>query len=448
MNYQQEYRNKLVTADEAVRAVKSGDQIDFSSFNGQPAILDQALAARKDELTNVHIRGASSQRPVACVEQDPEREHFIYSSWHMSAYERKLHDKNLCNFNPVAFHERSRYYQTGHVAPDVGMLQVCPMNKYGFFQFGPQANSVHTIVKYSKKVMVEVNPLMPVALGGRDEVCHISEVDYIVENTGFPLLEVKPAPASETDKAIAAHIMKVIHDGCCIQLGIGGLPNTIGQLIAESDLKHLGVHTEMLADSYVDMYEAGRIDGTFKVTDPGKLAYTFALGTQRLYDFINMNQICAISPAAYINDPAVASLNPNLISINNCLEIDLFNQVSSESVNGRHISGTGGQWDFAKAAYMSEGGKGIIALSSTFKRKDGSLGSRIVPTLGGGTIVTLPRWSVHCICTEYGMVDVKGASTWQRAERLISIAHPDFRDDLIKEADRMNIWLRSNRIEP
>jgi len=196
----------------------------------------------------------------------------------------------------------------------------------------------------------------------------------------------------------------------------------------------------------VDMFEAGCIDGSRKVTDRYKMAYTFALGTQRLYYFIHQNSLCFIAPASYINNPSVASQNPNLISINNCLEVDLFCQVSSESAAGRHISGTGGQWDFAKAAYMSEGGKSIIAMSSTVKRKDGTVVSRIVPTLSPGTIVTLPRWSVHMICTEYGLVDLKGASTWQRAERLISIAHPDFRDELIKEADRMRIWVRTNKI--
>lgn len=194
---------------------------------------------------------------------------------------------------------------------------------------------------------------MPVALG-REERCHISEVDYIVENPGLPLIEVKPAVPTETDKAIASHIIKEIKDGCCIQLGIGGLPNTIGKMIAEAGIKHLGVHTEMLADSYVDMFEAGCIDGSRKVTESNKIAYTFALGTQRLYDFIHQNPLCFIAPASYINNPAVASQNPNLISINNCLEVDLFSQVSSESAAGRHISGTGGQWDFAKAAYMSE----------------------------------------------------------------------------------------------
>jgi acyl-CoA hydrolase len=364
----------------------------------------------------------------------------------MSAYERKLHDRNLCNFIPVAFHERGSYYETGNVAPDIAMLQVCPMNEYGYFNYGPQANAIDAIVKYSKKIMVEANPLMPVALGGRNEMIHISDVDYVVENPGTPLIEVKPAVPTETDKAIAAHIIKEIHEGSCIQLGIGGLPNFIGEMIAAARIQHLGVHTEMLADSYVDMYEAGCLDGTRKVTDYGKIAYTFALGTQRLYDFIHNNPVCSISPGSYINNPAVAAKNPNLISINNCLEVDLFCQVSSESSNGRHISGTGGQWDFAKAGYMSPGGKSIIAMSSTYKKKDGTLVSRIVPTLGGGTIVTLPRWSVHHICTEYGMVNMKGASTWERAERLISIAHPDFRDELIKEADRMHIWLPTNKI--
>jgi butyryl-CoA:acetate CoA-transferase len=444
---QEEYHKKLVSPEEAVKVVKSGDWIGWSTFNGQPVLLDQALAARKNELKDVYIVGASSLRPIACVEQDLEREHFIYNSAHLSPYERMLHGKNLCNYIPVTFHESTDYYETKHLTQRISMLQVAPINQYGYFSFGPQSNGVHAMVENSEIVIAEVNPLMPVALGGRREMLHVSEVDYVVENQGVPLIEVQPATPRETDQAIASHIIHEIHDGACIQLGIGGLPNTIGAMIAEAGIKHLGVHTEMLADSYVDMYKAGCIDGTCKVTDYGKMAYTFALGTQRLYDFIHMNPVCAMSPASYINNPFIASKNPNLISINNCLEIDLFSQVSSESADGRQISGTGGQWDFTKAGFMSKGGKGIIAMSSTFKKKDGALGSRIVPTLRPGTIVTLPRWTVHYICTEYGMVDIKAASTWVRAEKLISIAHPDFRDELIKEADRMHIWLRSNKIE-
>ncbi|NLB19052.1 MAG: butyryl-CoA:acetate CoA-transferase [Syntrophomonadaceae bacterium] len=444
MNLRDEYNQKLISAEDAVKVVKSGDWIEWNSFNGQPVVLDQALASRKDQLRDVKIRGSSSLRPIACVEVDPERQHFCYNTWHMSKYERTLHDRNLCNYIPIAFHERDQYYR--YLPVDVTMLQVCPMNKYGYFNFGPQANAAQTIVDSAKTLIVEVNPQMPVALGSKGEMVHISQVDYIVESPGATLIETPPVPAGETEKAIASHIIKEIHDGCCIQLGIGGLPNTIGQMIADARIKHLGVHTEMLADSYVDMYEAGCIDGSRKVIEKGKLSYTFALGTQRLYDFIDNNPVCSISAASYINNPTVASQNPNLIAINNCVEIDLFSQDSSESARGRQISGTGGQWDFKKSSFMSSGGKGIITLSSTYKKKDGTIASRIVPTLSPGTIVTLPRWSVFWLCTEFGMVNMKGLSTWERAERLISIAHPDFRDELIKEADRLHIWRHTNRI--
>ncbi len=450
MTLREEYNRKLVSAEQAVRAVKSGDWVDFNSFNGLPATLESALAARKDELWDVKLRGSSSLRPMACVEADPERKHFIYNTWHMSKLERVLHDKNLCNYVPIAFHEKDGFYDdtfNDGITTDVAMLQVCPMNKYGYFNFGPQANATRKTVEMAKIVMVEVNERMPVALGGRDEVVHISEVDYVVEGSSPPLIEVASPKANEVDKAIAAHIINEIHDGCCIQLGIGGLPNQIGELIARSGIRHLGVHTEMLNDSYVDMYESGCLDGSCKATDRFKMAYSFALGTQRLYDFIDRNPICAISPGTFINDPNIISRNPNVRAINNALEVDLFGQVSSESAAGRQISGTGGQWDFMKGAYMSRGGKGYICMASTAVRKDGTRISRITPTLAPGTIVTTPRWAVHYIATEFGIVKLKGFSTWERAERLISIAHPDFRDELIKEADRMHIWLRTNRID-
>lgn len=449
MDYAGEYRSKLVTAEQAVKIVKSGDSVEFNSFNGMPVTLEKALAERKDELFNVIVRGSSSLRPLQCVECDPERKHFIYHTWHMSKYERRLHDRNLCNYYPIDFHEKDALYgaEKGGVTIDVAMIQVCPMNKYGFFNFGPQANSTRKIIETAKKVIVEVNTRNPVALGGLQEMLHISEVDYVVEGDNPPLISQPSPKASEIEKQIANHVIKEIHDGCCIQLGIGGLPNQIGEMIAAAGMRHLGCHTEMLNDSYVDMYESGCIDGSQKVTDRFKMAYSFALGTQRLYDFIDNNPVCTIGPAVYMNNPMVISRNPNVRAINNALEIDLFSQVSSESANGRQISGTGGQWDFIKAAFMSEGGKGFICLSSTYTKKDGTLASRIRPTLSPGTIVTLPRWAVHLVATEYGIVKVKGGSTWERAERLISIAHPDFRDELIKEADKMHIWLRTNKIE-
>ncbi len=443
MTVMEEYRRKLVTPEEAVRDVKSGDWVDYSTFNAQPHDLDKALAMRKNELQDVKIRAASTLRPIACVEIDPKREHFIFNSWHMSKSERKLQEQDLCNYIPIAFHEMSQVYSL--LTVDVAMFQVCSMDEHGFFNFGPQAPETRSIVNRAKKVIVEVNNQMPIALGGNGDQVHISEVDYIVEGSSPPMTQVISPPADEIDEALARLIIKEIHDGSCIQLGIGALPNLIGQMIADSDLKHLGVHTEMLADSYVDMYEAGCIDGSRKVTDPRKMVYCFALGTQKLYDFIDLNPACAIYPGSYTNNPNIVAQNPNLVCINNCLEIDLFGQVASEAVGGRHISGTGGQWDFIKAGFMSKGGKGIVCLSSTYRSKDGSIKSRIKPGLSAGTIATLPRYATHYVVTEYGMVNLKGCSTWERAELLISIAHPDFRDNLIREAERLHIWVASNR---
>jgi butyryl-CoA:acetate CoA-transferase len=430
MNVSEQYRQKLVTPEEAVQVVKSGDWVDFSSFNAQPYDLDKALAARKDELHGVKIRGAATARPVACVEVDPKREHFIFNSWHMTQPERKMHDRDLCNYIPITFHEMTQLISD--LTIDVAMFQVCPMDERGFFNSGPQAPGTRVIVNQAKKVLLEVNHNMPKVLGGNGEQVHVSEADYIVEGSSPPMAKVVSPPANDVDKKIAELIIKEIHDGSCIQLGIGALPNLIGEMIAESDLKHLGVHTEMLADSYV--------------TDPRKMAFCFALGTEKLYDFIDNNPACAIYPGSYTNNPVIAGQNPNLIAINNCLEVDLYGQVASEASEGRQVSGTGGQWDFIKAAYISPGGKGIICMPSTFTDKDGQIKSRIKPGLAPGTIVTLPRYTTHYVATEYGIVNLKGCATWERAELLISIAHPDFRDELIREAERLHIWVPSNRL--
>jgi acyl-CoA hydrolase len=285
-------------------------------------------------------------------------------------------------------------------------------------------------------------------LGGNKEAVHISKVDVIVEGDDRPLVEVPPAPVSEEDKAIAALIMEEIEDGACLQLGIGGMPNTIGALIADSDLKDLGIHTEMLCDSMVDMYEAGRVTGKRKNIDTGKMVWTFAMGRQRLYEFLDDNPACASYPADYTNDPFVISQNDKVVSINNALEVDLYAQVCSESSGTRHISGTGGQFDFHYGAFRSKGGKGFLCMSSTAKSKDGGLVSRVKPIITPGGIVTMPRSLVFKIVTEYGMTKmIKGLSNWERAEELIKVAHPSFRDELIKEAQKNKIWRRSNKLD-
>ncbi|MBR0306876.1 MAG: butyryl-CoA:acetate CoA-transferase, partial [Lachnospiraceae bacterium] len=249
----------------------------------------------------------------------------------------------------------------------------------------------------------------------------------------------------EIDEAVAQLIVPEIPDKACLQLGIGGMPNAVGSLIAQSDLKDLGVHTEMYVDAFVDISNAGKITGLHKAHNKGRQVYTFAAGTKKLYDFIDGNPEMMAAPVDYVNDIRVISQLDNFMSINNAVEVDLFGQVASETAGTRHISGAGGQLDFVLGAYLSKGGKSFICCSSTVQNKDGSLKSRIKPFVTPGGIVTCTRANTQYVVTEYGIVNLKGTSTWQRAEKLISIAHPDFRDELIAEAEKMNIWCPSNK---
>lgn len=445
MSFTEEYQRKLVPAEEAAKVVKSGDWVEYSHFACAPPVMDEALARRKDELFGVKIRAVTTLfRPKVCT-VDPEGTHFIYNSWHMSGAERKLHDEGLCTYIPIFYCEVPQYYQR-YLEPDVAIMQVAPMDKHGFFNFGPSNSFQKAQCDRAKTVIVEVNEQMPVCLGGSHESIHISQVDYIVEGISKPLPQVPNPVITETDKVIASLVMEEIEDGACLQLGIGGMPNAVGKMIAESDLKDLGVHTEMLADSYVDMYESGRITNARKTVDRGKMVYTFAMGTSKLYEFLDKNPMLASYPVDYTNNPFIVAQNDKVVAINNALEVDLYGQVASESSGTRHISGTGGQFDFIYGAFRSQGGKGFICLTSTYTDKDGNLQSRIRPTLTPGTIVTCPRSATFYVITEYGKAMLKGLSNWERAEALINIAHPKFRDELVEEARKMNIWKATNKL--
>lgn len=446
MDYSKEYARKLVPVDEAMKVVKSGDLVHYGEFVMNSSYLDAALAKRVDELYNVNIRTTTCPFPPQTVLADPERKHFIYDDWHMSAASRKLADRNTCNYVPLTYHEGPTFYERGYVAADVALIKVAPMDKHGYFNFGTSNSLTPLICDTAKTVIVEVNTSVPICLGGCRESIHISEVDYIVEGDNQPLIQLPELPISEVDKKIAAIVMDEIKDGDCLQLGIGAMPNAVGAMIAQSDLKDLGVHTEMLCDSFVDMYEAGRITGRYKQIDKRKMVWTFAMGTNKLYEFLDQNPCCASYPVDYTNDPYIIGQNENVFGINNAIEIDLYGQVASESSGIRHISGTGGQLDFITGSYISRGGKGFICLGSTFTDKEGNLHSRIRPLLTPGAIVTVPRTINFYVVTEYGKAMLKAKSTWQRAEALINIAHPDLRDELIREADRMHIWVRTNKV--
>ncbi|HWP98163.1 MAG TPA: acetyl-CoA hydrolase/transferase C-terminal domain-containing protein [Syntrophomonadaceae bacterium] len=446
MDYSAEYQRKLTAVDEAMKVVKSGDLVHYGEFVMNSSYLDAALARRVEELHNVNIRTTTCPFRPKAILADPERKHFIYNDIHMSAASRKLHDKNLCNYVPLTYHEGNSFYDRGYVDVDVALIKVAPMDKHGFFNFGTAVSFTPNFCDAAKVVIAEVNQNVPQCLGGSRESIHISEIDYLVEGDNQPMIQLPEVPVTDIDKKIAAIVMEELEDGACLQLGIGGMPNVVGAMIAQSDLKDLGVHTEMLVDSFVDMYDAGRITGRRKQLDKCKMVYTFAMGTNKLYNFLDRNPCCAIYPVEYTNDPFVIGQNDRVIGINNAIEVDLYGQVASETSGIRQISGTGGQLDFISGSYYSKGGKGLICLTSTFKDKEGNLQSRIRPILTPGAIVTVPRSINFYVITEYGVAMLKAKSTWQRAEALINIAHPELRDKLIKEADLMKIWVRSNKI--
>ncbi len=446
MSFSAEYQQKLTTAEEAVKVVKSGDWVDYGWCTGTPDALDKALAGRTDELTDINLYGGILLKPLAVFEREDAGEHFTWNSWHMGGYERKLIARGCSFYAPIRYSELPRYYRDSKLPKDVVMIQVSPMDAHGFFNFGPNASHLGAVCEKAKHIIVEVNRNMPRCLGGFENGIHISKVAAIVEGQN-PAIGILGGggPATDVDKKVAELIVSQIPDGACLQLGIGGMPNAVGSLIAESDLKDLGVHTEMYVDAFVDIAKAGKINGSKKSIDRYRQTYAFGAGTQKLYDYLDENPELMSAPVDYTNDIRSISALDNFISINNCVDIDLYGQISSESSGIKHISGAGGQLDFVLGAYLSKGGKSFVCCSSTFTDKQGTMHSRIRPTLADGSVVTDTRANAHYLVTEYGMVNIKGLSSWQKAEAIISIAHPDFRDELIASAEKMHIWRKSNK---
>ena len=439
MDYQAMYQQKLTTAEEAVKVVKSGDWVDYGWCTNHPIALDKALAARKDELRDVKVRGGVTMWMPEIAKAEDAGEHFTWNSWPCSGIDRKIMTKGMGFFSPMRFYREN-------LSVDVAMLQVTPMDSHGNFSFALAASHLADMLEKAKVIILEVNKNMPWVYGLTGCEINIKDVDYVVEGDNPEVAQLGGGgEPTAVDKAVAELIVPQIPNGACLQLGIGGMPNTIGAMIAQSDLKDLGVHTEMYVDGFVDMAMAGKLTGKNKALDKGRQVYAFAAGSKKLYDYVDRNPDVMAAPVDYTNDVRVLAQLDNFISINNAIDLDLFGQVNAESAGLKHISGTGGQLDFVMGAYLSKGGKSFICLSSTVTGKDGTVKSRIVPTLTPGSICTDPRSCVHYIVTEYGMVNLKGLSTWERAEALISIAHPDFREQLIQDAEKMHIWRRSNK---
>lgn len=439
----EEYRAKLRTPEQAVQAVKSGDWVDYTTALGFPILLDAALAKRRDELTDVKIRGNLIFGPIQTVECDPTREHFFYNTWHCSGYERKLCDRGLCNYIPMIFRNVTAYYRH-FLTVNVAMMCVTPMDKHGYFNLSCAAGIARGILETADIIILEVNENLPRIFGGFDESIHISEVDYVVEGPHEPLPQFPIAKPTEEDVKIADLIVPHIVDGATLQLGIGGMPNMVGARLAQSDVKDLGMHTELCGDAYYELYKAGKLTNNRKTLQRGKGVTGIVFGSQALYDWADQNPGLVVEPLEYVNAPETIAQLDNMISINNCIAVDLYGQVCAESAGLRHISGTGGQLDYLTGAAMAHGGKAFICMTSSFVDASGSRRSRVLPHFNGD-IVTDPRSQAYYIVTEYGAVNLAGRSTWERAELLVSIAHPDFREELIAAAEKQKIWRKSNR---
>ena len=426
-----------ITAEAAALMVQSGMWLDYGAVLGQPDVFDAALAKRLGPVTNLRIRSCLSTRARAVLEADPKGDHVFWFSTHFSGYDRRKHDQGVAHYLPVHLGEIPDYYRRFIDPVDIAVFKTAPMDANGFFNFGPSNLWMRALVERAKVVIVEECAALPYVMGEGTGV-HISEVDFVLTGDSQPMAELPKPVITDVDRAVARLIAAEIEDGACLQIGIGGMPNAVCGLLAESSVQDLGIHTEMMTDGIVDLYRAGRITGAKKQLNTGKMVCTFSLGAQYLYDFLHKNPMVEFHPVDYTNMPHIIMQNDNVAAINNTTQMDLQGQAASESDGYRHISGTGGQSQFVRGAYASKGGKSFICLASTFEKK-GERKSRIVTALTKGNIVTTPRSDMMYVVTEYGMVNLKGRTVAERAQLLISIAHPDFREDLSREAHELKL---------
>jgi acyl-CoA hydrolase len=429
-----------ISAAEAAALVRPGMWLDYGISFSQADVFDAALAERVGELSDVNFRNCFTLTPRHTLEADPEGQVFHYYNWHFSGYDRANHDRGLVQYIPLNLGETPDYYRRFLDPPDIVVLKTRPMDMDGWFNFGPTSVWNRAIVERARCVIVEITEGFPWVAPTENGI-HISEVDYVIQGDNAPAPTTKPPVASDIDRAVAQRIAGEIEDGACLQIGIGGMPDAVCGLIRESGARDLGLHTELLTQGAIDLYTAGIATGAKKQIDTGKVVFTFAVGPQSLYDTIGNNPDAWCKTVDYTNNPAVVMQNEKVVSINSTTQIDLQGQCASESDGHRHISGTGGQLQFVRGAYASKGGKSFICTSSTYERK-GVRKSRIVLDLTPGNVVTTPRSDAMYIVTEYGMVNLKGKSVPERARALIDLAHPDFREELERQAWEAKVFPR------
>ncbi len=424
------YRSKLTTAGKALEVVRSGQRVLIHQGCNEPEELVKALVNRGPELRDVEVIHMATMGSADYTRPEFEG-HFRHSTFFIGGNVRQAVQEGRADYVPIFLHEIEGLFTSGAVPIDVALIQCSRPDDYGYLSLGTGIDVTLTAAKCARYVIAEVNDQCPRTLG--DTFLHVSKVNAIVE-CSHPLAEMKPHEITDTHRAIARHIAGLIPDGATLQTGIGGIPDAVLGFL--SDRHDLGVHTEMFSDGLIDLIQAGVVNNEKKTLHPHKVIAGFVLGTKRLFDFIDDNPIFEFHPTHYVNDPFIIAQNDRMVSINSAIEVDITGQVCADSMGDLPYSGFGGQVDFIRGAAHSKGGLPIIALPAT--AKSGQV-SRIVPMLQPAAGVVTSRADVHYVVTEFGVAYLHGKSLRQRAEALIAIAHPDFRDRLTAAAKEMGI---------
>ncbi len=423
MDWKQIYKDKLTTAAEAVKLIKSGDRVAIGHAVGEPSHLVDAMVANCMNYNNVELTHMVDMGK--CEYAKPGMEpHFKVNSTFVGGNTRGTIQAGCGDLTPCYFSQIPNLFHRT-MPLDVAVISVSPPDEHGYCSCGVSVDYTVIAARRAKTVICQVNKRMPRTLG--DTFVHVSQMTAIVEHDA-QIIQLPPPKITDVEKAIGENCAKLIKDGDCLQLGIGAIPDAV--LLFMKDKKDLGIHTEMFSDGVVDLVEAGVVNHSKKNFHPGKAVATFLMGTDRLYEYVNDNPAVNMFPSTYVNDPYVAGQNDNLVSVNSCVQVDILGQVCSETVGTRQISAVGGQVDFIRAAALSKGGRSIIAFGSTAA---GGKISKIVPFLDQGAVVTTNRCDVEYIITEYGIANLRYRTMRDRARMLIDIAHPNFRDEL-KEA--------------